>query len=315
MYCLKLSNRKRNKPRLLLPLLALAATLAALTGCFSQLDKPDPPPEVTTPEPVYLPNQPLPVPGWLGFGTIPAKDMPRNFPWSPTHSEGQVAIFYQDWSEVKEGTPLLAIGAGFKEEVRFLRWAEQPYGCDEIPTPMATFTSSIPLPEGPIWLLPPDGANTTKANTTQANTTQANTAKGIPLKELSLDAVPESLLPEKKRQPSKALAWKAGETIILLEKKNEEKARLTVAVSEEPVFSAEAEHSILEGVYHEPVDFSIPFQPGIPKPVGVFQFGADSMPTIVLWRPSFEGNQFELLTQTPEGMQSVELDSIYFCAF
>lgn len=300
MYCLQLSNGKRNKPRLLLILLALAATLAALTGCFSEPEKPDPPPEKTTPEPVYLPNQPLPVPGWLGFGTIPAKDMPRNFPWSPINSEGQVATFYQDWSEVEEGTPLLAIGPGFQQEVRFLRWAEQPYGCEEIPTPMATFTSSTSVPEGPIWLLPPGAANT---------------ATGIPLEELSLDAVPESLLPEKKRQPTKALAWKAGETIILLEKKNEDKARLTVAVSEEPVFSAEAEHSILEGVYHEPVDFSIPFQPGIPKPVGVFKFGADSMPSIVLWRPSFEGNRFELLAQTPEGMQSVELDSIYFCAF
>ncbi|NER32537.1 MAG: hypothetical protein F6J93_00390 [Oscillatoria sp. SIO1A7] len=349
MYCLQLSNRKRNKPQLLLTLLALATTLAGPTGCISQSEKPDPPPEERNPEPVKLPSQSLPVPGWLGFGTIAEKDSPRKFPWSPINSLGQVAIPHQDWSEVEEGTPLVAIGPGFKQEVRFLRWTEEPYGCNETPTPMATFTSSTPVPEGPIWLLPPAGTiatanaatanaatantatvntamvntamvntamvNTATANTAMVNTAIANNTVGIPLKELSLDAVPESLLPKQKREPTKALAWKAGKTIILLEKKNKDKAQLTVAVNSEKVFSTEAEHSVMEGVYHEPVDFSIPFQPGIPKPVGVFQFGEDSMPTIVLWRPSFEGNHFELLMQTSEGMQPVDVHYIYFCAF
>ena len=105
MYCLQLSNRKRNKPQLLLTMLALATTLAGPTGCISQLEEPDPPPEETSPEPVKLPSQSLPISGWLGFGTVAEKDIPRKFPWSPINSQGQVAIPHQDWSEVEEGTP------------------------------------------------------------------------------------------------------------------------------------------------------------------------------------------------------------------
>src|SRR5919202_2582553 len=55
--------------------------------------------QATTPSAI-LPAQNLPVPGWLGFATVPATSQHR-FPWSPSHRDGQLVIFSEDWAKVK----------------------------------------------------------------------------------------------------------------------------------------------------------------------------------------------------------------------
>ena len=281
-----------------------AITLPFIGGC----PQPQPPnaansnsngKEISTPAP-GLPNPPLPVPGWVGFATKPTKEATNPFPFSPVNTEAQIAIFFQDWSSVAVDTSLVAVAPGYKQEVKFRHFGPEPYGCDDVPTPMATFTAPTPPPPGPVWLLPPAAAAEVEA---------------VPVEAAQLPELPPKLLSAAKRQPKLARAWKAGNSTIIVEKETDKKAKLSLAVNSEVVFATEAEHGFIEGSYQEALDLSKPSQPGIPQPLGAFQFSSSPTPTIVLWRPGFEGHRFEVIAPGPQGVQLFELAFAYFCAF
>ncbi|HIK12587.1 MAG TPA: hypothetical protein IGS52_20415 [Oscillatoriaceae cyanobacterium M33_DOE_052] len=255
--------------------------------------------EVSTPTPGF-PNQPLPVPGWVGFATKPSQEGAKPFPFSPVNAAAQIAIFFQDWSSVAVDTSLVAVAPGYKQEVKFRSFGPEPYGCDDVPTPMATFTAATPPPPGPVWLVPPAAAAAVEA---------------VPLVAASLPELPPKLLSADKRQPKLARAWKAGNTTIIVEKETDKKAKLSLAVNSEVVFTTEAEHGFIEGSYQEALDLSKSRQPGIPQPVGAFQFSNIPTPAIVLWRPSFDGHRFEVIASGPQGVQLFELAYAYYCAF
>ncbi|MEW6497564.1 MAG: hypothetical protein AB1589_34440 [Cyanobacteriota bacterium] len=244
-----------------------------------------------------LPAQTLPVPGWLGFTTVATQSKPR-FPWSPSHPNGQIVIFSEDWANVKPGTPLVAVAPGFKQEVNFLRSSQEGYGCDSIPTAMASFSSQTRSPEGPVWILPP---------------TAATNATAIPLTAPSLDSIPTNLLPANQR--NKAKAWKAGPATILLQKQGKYKAKLTVAMNNRAIYTQQVEkYDFGNPDLLEPVNFS-QVEPGIPQPMGAFQLKAGQPPIIVLWRPGYEGNSFDLLVPEGNTAKRVEVGGMYFCGY
>lgn len=246
-----------------------------------------------------LPAQTLPVPGWLGFSTLANQNKPR-FPWSPPHPNGQIVIFSEDWTNVKPGTRLVAVAPGFKQEVSFLRSSEEGYGCDSIPTAMASFSSQTRPPEGPVWILPPDAATS---------------ATAIPLTTQSLESIPTNLLPANQRKRGHAKAWKAGPATILLQKQGQYKAKLTLAMNNRAIYTQQVEkYDFGNREFLEPVNFS-GVEPGIPQPVGAFQFKADQPPMIVLWRPGYEGNLFDILVPEGSTAKRVEVGGMYFCAF
>lgn len=255
--------------------------------------------QATTPS-TNLPAQKLPIPGWLGFATVPAKSN-HQFPWSPSHRNAQLVIFSEDWAKAKPGTRLVALAPGFKQEVTFLRSSEEPYGCDGNPTTMASFSAIKPLPEGPVWILPPAAATD---------------ATAIPVSEQSLNQVPTTLLPTSQRRPSSAKAWKAGPATILLQKQSNYKVKLTLAMNNRVVFTQQAEkYAFGDEAKPIPVNLSGRVEPGIPKPVGAFQLKAGQPPVIVLWQPGYEGNSFNLLVPDGNAVKPFDAGNIYFCAY
>ncbi len=244
-----------------------------------------------------LPAQTLPVPGWLGFATVANQSKPR-FPWSPSHPNGQLVIFSEDWVNVEPGARLVAVAPEFKQEVSFLRSSEEGYGCDNIPTAMASFSSQTRPPEGPVWILPSDAATN---------------ATAIPLIAQSLNSIPTNLLPANQRRNAKA--WKAGSATILLQKQGKYKAKLTLAMNNRAIYTQQVEkYDFGNPEFLEPVNFS-EVEPGIPQPVGAFQFKAGQPPMIVLWMPGYEGNSFDLLVPEGKTAKRVEVGGMYFCAY
>jgi hypothetical protein len=291
----------KSKASILGVLLATLIVVPTLGGCTEQQENTDTTADETTAQvSENLPEQPFTVPGWLGFATKEQSEGASEYPFSPTNPEAEIAVFSDEWSEVESGTTLIALAPGVKEDVTFRRSAQEPYGCDDTPTAMATFSAPQPLPEGAVWLLPPS---------------QADAATAVSLEELPLDEVPETLLALDKRVPLSAKAWQAGEMTLLLERIGEDTVRLKIAQDSEEIYNTEAEILSMEAAYEEPVDLSAPFQPGIPQPVGAFQFSENAVPLIVLWTPSFEGHNFQVLVPSSGTLAPIDAAYVYYCAF
>ncbi len=243
----------------------------------------------------------LEFPGWLGFGTKLQQDGPSKFPFSPTNRNAQIAMFSEQWSLVDPGTPVTAIAPGIEEEVTLRRWQNEPYGCNNSPTPMATFNASQSFPEGAVWVLPPS---------------QRDAAIALPVETLALDRIPEEILKGTQRDPMQIRAWKAGETIMVLEKTGDKTAQLTVADNAgTPLYTSAVQILSMPGAYEEPIDFSRPSQPGIPQPIGAFQFQNNPVPLLVFWRSSFEGHHFEVIVSRSDRLEAIDVGSVYYCAF
>jgi hypothetical protein len=248
-----------------------------------------------------LPTQ-LPVGGWLAFATKPNNNNFK-YPWSPVNTKAQIAIFSDssdDWGKVKPGTKFLALAPGLKEEVKFRKLGEEPYGCDNNATKMPTFTASKYLPEGAIWILPPG----TKSNATALN-----------LQKVNLANIPTNILPANRRKPSDARAWKAGQTTIIQQKTNNLKVKLTVLVNSQILYTETQEKYFFEGAEKSPVNLSEAQEPGISYPIGIFQLNANQPPVIAFWQPGYEGNGFTVLASVKGKIQKIEAGSAYFCAF
>ncbi|WP_254568075.1 hypothetical protein [Oscillatoria sp. HE19RPO] len=287
------------KTKLSLTLLSLLLLFSGLNSCTIWENNAPP----TIPEAERdLPEQRfLEFPGWLGFGTKVQQDGVTKFPFSPTSGEAQIAMFSEQWSLVDPGTPLVAIAPGIREEVTLRRWQNEPYGCNDSPTPMATFNASQTFPEGAVWVLPPS---------------QGDTATALSLETLPIDRIPEGVLRRDPPDPKQILAWEAGETIIVLEQTTENTALLTVADNAgTDLYTNPVEILSMPGSYEEPIDFSRSVQPGIPAPIGAFQFQNNPVPLLVFWRPSFEGHSFEAVVPRGEFLESVDVGSVYYCAF
>ena len=298
MNNLKLSLPKP-KTQLSLTLLSLLLLFPGLNSCTNRENDP----VITVPEAERdLPEQRfLDFPGWLGFGTKVQQNGPSEFPFSPTNREAQIAMFSEQWSLVDPGTPLVAIAPGIREEVTLRRWQNEPYGCDNSPTPMATFNASQTFPEGAVWVLPPS---------------QGDAATALPLETFPIDRIPEGVLRREPPDPMQIRAWEAGETIIVLEQTSENTAMLTVADNAgTALYTNPVEILSIPGSYEEPIDFSRPVQPGISAPIGAFQFQNNPVPLLVFWRPSFEGHSFEALVPRGDRLESIDVGSVYYCAF
>ncbi|MCT7973932.1 hypothetical protein [Laspinema olomoucense] len=298
MNTLKLSLPKP-KTQISLTLLSLLLLLPGLNSCTIPGKNSTP----TIPEAEKdLPEQRfLEFPGWLGFGTKVQQDGVSKFPFSPTSGESQIAMFSEQWSLVDPGTPLVAIAPGIREEVTLRRWQNEPYGCDNSPTPMATFNASQTFPEGAVWVVPPS---------------QGDAATALTVETLPLERIPEGVLRRDPPDAKQIRAWEAGETIIVLEQTGEKTAMLTVADNAgTALYTNPVEILSIPGSYEKPIDFSQRFQPGIPQPIGAFQFQNNAVPLLVFWRSSFEGHSFEAVVPRPDRLESVDLGSVYYCAF
>ncbi|MDZ8140404.1 MAG: hypothetical protein RM049_34795 [Nostoc sp. DedQUE04] len=67
--------------------------------------------------------------GWLGFATTANKNGVF-LPLLPVNADAQVALFSDAWDQVKPGTSLVGIAEGIKQQVKFHRSQEEPFGCE-----------------------------------------------------------------------------------------------------------------------------------------------------------------------------------------
>ncbi|MBD2452195.1 hypothetical protein H6G76_34860 [Nostoc sp. FACHB-152] len=238
--------------------------------------------------------------GWLGFATTANKNG-TFLPLLPVNADAQVALFSDVWDQVKPGTSLVGIAGGIKQQVKFRRSKEEPFGCEQNKTKMATFTAPKRFPFGPVWLLP---ANIAKE------------AKSLTLQALNLSEVPTSVLPVNKRKPSQARAWKAGGATIVMQKQTKDQVRLSILINSRIAYNAVEKQFYIQGDDPEPVKFpNFDGTPGIPFPIGAFQANAKSAPMIVFWQPSYEGQGYSVVASVKGKMQKVDEQAIYFCAF
>ncbi|HEY9849066.1 MAG TPA: hypothetical protein V6D28_06390 [Leptolyngbyaceae cyanobacterium] len=253
---------------------------------------------------VNLPQQKfLPATGWLGLATVVGEGR-HKFHWSPSHPNGQMVIFdnAEAWTQVRAGTPLVAVAPGFKQRVTFLRSSEEGYGCDRVPTQMAAFSAPRRPPEGPVWLLPER---------------DAATATALTLQKLPLSQVPPALLPRPLPRNSNARAWKAGSIIILQQKQSGYKVKLTAANNSQVIFSKLEERYFFSGDDRRPTLnlATANGEPGISEPIGAFQLKTGAAPLLVFWQPGYEGNAFSVLVPQGRTAKLVEGGGIYFCAY
>jgi hypothetical protein len=238
--------------------------------------------------------------GWLGFATR-ANSNGRFLPLIPVNSSAQVAIFSDKWNQVKPGTPLVGVGGGIKQQIKFRRSGEELFGCDSNKTTMATFTAAKRFAEGPVWVLP---ANAAKE------------AKSLTLQPLNLSQVPTTVLPANKRKPSEARAWKAGSATIVMQKQSKDQVRLSILMNSRVAYNTVEKKSYFDGASNQPVKFPrIDDTPGIPFPIGAFQANAKSAPIIVFWQPGYEGQGYRVVASVKGKMQIVDENYVYFCAF
>ncbi|WP_100900199.1 hypothetical protein [Nostoc flagelliforme] len=238
--------------------------------------------------------------GWLGFATTTNKNG-TFLRLLPVNADAQVALFSDAWDQVKPGTSLVGLAGGIKQQVKFRRSQEEPFGCKNNKTKMATFTAAKRFAEGPVWLLP---------------TNLAKEAKSFTLQALNLSEVPTNVLPVNKRKPSVARAWKAGGATVVMQKQSKDQVRLSILINSRIAYNSVEKKLDFQDDNPEPVKFpKIDGTPGIPFPIGAFQANAKSAPMIVFWQPGYEGQAYSVLASVKGKMQEVDGNTIYFCAF
>jgi len=220
-------------------------------------------------------------PGRLAFGALPPGSA-RSLPWSPSHPEAEVVAFADSWPE-PEGTRYLAVAPGWADTVRFEGVTREPYGCDGTPTAMAAFDAARPAPEGPVWLAP----------------------LGSEVEAVALDGAGAA---------SGTRAWEAGEAILALTQLGPSGARLTLRVDGTPAWTQTYEAYAMGEEPPPAIDFASTV-PGIPRPIAAFRLAGGGLPVVVLWRPGYEGNAFDLLRADAHPARLVEGEAVYACAY
>ncbi len=265
--------------------LITVSTLLFITGCGSAQLTPSQPPENVSPPLTSLPDTQQPVAGWLGFVTAPQTGEQPNY-WSPSHPDAEVVMFSSDWSTVEPGTSLIALAPEQNVEIRFNQVSDQPYGCDDIPTPMAGFSATQALPEGVVWVLEPQ---------------QAENATAIPLIE------------KPKTDPNQR-TWQGKDVSIQLIAKTDTTVELNVIKAGEIIDQQSINKIVVEGVNDRPIDLYAPYEIGIAQPIAAFQLNTDQI-LMILWSPSLEGHQFKGLSVSAINVEKFDINFLYYCAF
>lgn len=234
-----------------------------------------------------------PLPGWIGFATT-RPGASAKFGWSPVHREAGAVVFSwpfrSDWAGVAPGTVYRGITAHGTVGLRYLGTSDEPYGCDQNTQTMTAFGAGRRLPEGPVWVLPPDA-----------------TVKPVPV-------------PVVAARPGKnARAWTVGAMAIALRKTGELTALLRVTERGHTVFEETVEKHFMAGADRSPVDLSGEREIGMPFPRAAFVLSAGGPRLVVFQQPGYEGHSFRSLFV--ENGQASFLEGerhsphLYYCAF
>jgi hypothetical protein len=268
--------------------------------------RPAPEPRTQAPVAAQAPA-PLPearwkgLPGWLGFATVKPGTKPREY-WTPEHAKAQVVLFTDVWKSVPAGTKVRLLSPAGPAEGTYLGTSDERYGCEENVATFAGFSTATPLPEGPVWVLPPGG-------------TEGLTS--LPVREVPADSL-GTALPKGKTAASKDVrAFEAGGLGFLLTKTGKLRGQLTVLLGGRKAGTSPITKGDMGGSETSPLNLHDAQEVGVPRPLTAFQLGKQGPVVVVLGVRGYEGQQFMLTVRRGARAELLQEDTegLYFCAF
>ncbi|WP_375768911.1 hypothetical protein NR798_45740 [Archangium gephyra] len=242
------------------------------------------------------------LPGWLGFATVKPDVKTQAYYWTPMHPKAQVVLFTDVWKSVPEGTKVRLVSTAGPSEGTYLGTSDELYGCEGNVATFAGFSSSTPLPEGPVWVLPPGG-------------TEGLTS--LPVKEVAASAL-GTPLPKGKTAASKDVrAYEAGGLGFLLTKTGKLRGQLTVLLNGKKVGTDSMTKGDMAGSDTSPMNLYDKDEVGVTRPVAAFQLGKEGPGVVVLGTRRYEGHVFTVAVRRGDKAELLHQDTeaLYFCAF
>lgn len=241
------------------------------------------------------------LPGWLGFATVKPGAKPQAY-WTPYHSKAQVVLVTDVWKSVPEGTKVRLVSSAGPSEGTYVGTSDESYGCDGNKATFANFASATPLPEGPVWVLPPGG-------------TQG--LASLPVKEVPADTL-GAPLPKGKTAASKEVrAYEAGGLGFLLTKTGKLRGQLTVLLGGKKAGTSALSKGEMAGSEQSPLNLYDKHEVGVPRPEAAFQLGKEGPVVVVLGMRRYEGHVFMVAVRRGDKAELIHQDTgfLYFCAF
>jgi hypothetical protein len=234
------------------------------------------------------------IPGMLALGAGP-KEKPLRY-WSPQLENAQAAVIINKEdplvAEAQKISDWTALSLAGKVPATKPTPAEVKYGCDQQSLlPTLTFQTASPVPEGPVWLLPP-GAE----------------AEALPISDELVR------IPEKTGKPVNR-DIKAGKVVMVYELADPYTVRVSAGADGQKLFEKTFTREEREGAPRTKLSLEKDGIDGYGTPLGAFYFKSIDTTVIVLWDQGFEGNQFPLLVIDAQGAELLEGQGAYYCAF
>lgn len=268
--------------RTLVALALLGFTLACGWNKAVENEKPSPAQEVAG-----MPSSPFSgVSGWLGFAVQPRDS--RVHPWTPDHPNAKVVIFQpQGWEELAEGAPFTAASSQGLLKLKYSELSEIPFGCDDVPTPMAAFQGPYDLAEELVWIVPGEAEGLTYT----------------PIRPGSGDA--------KRRE------WRAADLHLEAKVTGERKGNFTISREGTELWSQDFEQALMAGAEPGDVTFELSDDDTIalPVPMAMVVPGKGQPPVLILKTQGFEGATFSLLALRPDRATEIGSVYVYMCAY
>jgi hypothetical protein len=241
------------------------------------------------------------LPGWLGFATV-KPDAKTQAYWTPTHPKAQVVLFTDVWKSVPEGTKVRLVSSAGPSEGTYVGTSDELYGCDGNVATFAGFSSATPVPEGPVWVLPPGG-------------TEGLTS--LPVKEVPASALGTPLPKGKKAASKDVRAYEAGGLGFLLTKTGKLRGQLTVLLGGKKAGTESMSKGEMAGSERSPLNLYDKDEVGVPRPEAAFQLGKEGPVVVVLGTRRYEGHVFTVAVRRGDKAELLHQDSesLYFCAF
>lgn len=241
------------------------------------------------------------LPGWLGFATVKPAQKHQQY-WTPEHPKAQVVLFTDVWKSVPEGTKVRLVSSAGPSEGTYVGTSDELYGCDGNVATFAGFSSATPLPEGPVWVLPPGGTEGLAS---------------LPVKEVPAKSL-GTALPKGKTAASKDVrAYEAGGLGFLLTKTGKLRGQLTVLLGGKKAGRSSMSKGDMAGSETSPLNLYDKDEVGVPRPEAAFQLGKEGPVVVVLGTRRYEGHVFMVAVRRGDKAELIHQDTeaLYFCAF
>ncbi|WNG51650.1 hypothetical protein F0U60_51685 [Archangium minus] len=242
------------------------------------------------------------LPGWLGFATVKSGAKHQQY-WTPEHPDARAVLFSDFWKAVPTGTKVTLLSTAGVREGTYLGTSDVHYGCEENTATLAGFGAAEPLPEGPVWILPPGSAEG---------------ATSLPVKEVPANTLGVAL-PRGKTAASKDVrAFEAGGLSFLLTKTGKLRGQLTVYLQGRRVAAKALAKGDMAGSEKTPLNlYDDKMEVDVPRPLAAYQLGQTGPVVVVLGFRSYEGHHFMLAVRRGDKAELILEDdeALYFCAF